>query len=380
MLVLALLTTAQAGDVFIAVGDEVQFELAGTWARIHPSEEGWWYFAGAGGEYWADTLNEDLTGFNTNERIKLTDNGRLQDTQVERCSDGDWLVLGSATIDTFDDSAYSWRWDAGFTTVEKVTVEERVEERAHNDMAIVCDEVATGVSYTNGRMGTSSTFFEIGPTSVTDTHEIEIFSMGGSFSVRESDGRIIAADIEGPTSPEVRITVFNPDWSIEERTSFAVPAFEAFWPQRLMPFNDGWIITWLARDPDAADTEGEVWVGALDADFQLIDSIQVSPEGTTNGRPWVTRRGDVLAVSYDRLVQPYATLVYLDGATVPPDDDGLPDTGPSGDDDTGSDTAGDLDGDGEGCGCTSSGGAGAAALFAGTLLAGAGRRRRDPRG
>ncbi|MDP2317104.1 MAG: MYXO-CTERM sorting domain-containing protein [Pseudomonadota bacterium] len=377
-----LFAPALAGSVFASVDDEVTLGMGGTWARLHPSAEGWWFFQGAGGDYWAEDLTDDLGDYDDRARIQLTERGDLQDTQVERCDDGGWLVLGSATIDTFDDSAYAFRSNADFQSTGTLTVEEREDARAHNDMAVLCSDVATGVAYANGRGGGGATFFDIdsSDTASSDTdgvtlgasHTVDFNAMGGSLAVRPSDQRIVAADVEGPDSDRIHISVFDADWTRTEEVYVDVPEGYAFWPQRLLPFGDGWILAYLTRPSSGGGGDGEVWLAALDAGFNLVDSVQVSDEGTLNARPWVVRKGDVLGVSYDRDVQPRITLVRLQADAVP-DGDGLPDTGPHDDDTADTGGGGDVN---ESCGCASSaapGWAWGAVLAAGLLVRG--RRR-----
>ena len=52
------------------------------------------------------------------------------------------VLVPTPTIDTFDDSAYAFRSDADFASVGALTVEEREDARAHNDMVVLCSSVA----------------------------------------------------------------------------------------------------------------------------------------------------------------------------------------------------------------------------------------------
>jgi hypothetical protein len=363
-LLLALFTPAFAGDVFASVESETMLGMGGTWARLHPSEEGWWFFQGAGGDYWAEDLTPELGDYDDRARIQLTENATLQDVQIERCDDGGWLVAGSFTLDTFDDSAHAWRHDADFNLLGEIVIEEREDARAHNDMVVLCSDVATGVAYANSRGGGTSSFFDIDGTTLGERHEVDLQVMGGSMAIRPSDGRIVSADIQGPQADTIRISVFEADWTPVDTVNVPVPQDLAFWPQRLLPYGDGWILTYLTRAAAGGGTEGAVWLMAMDANFQVVDSIEVtSSEGGGNGRPWVVRRGDVLGVTYDRNVQPYIRLVNLQSDSVPDGDD-LPDTGPR-DDDTA------ADGAATGCGC----GGGSSALLLAPLALLIRRRR-----
>lgn len=357
---LFLLPAALAGDVFGTVDAEVAIG-GGTWARLHPMEDGWMFFQAVGGEAWAEDLTDTLGGYDDRGRIQLTEHGSLQDVQQERCPDGTWLLAGSYTLDTFDDSAAIWHYAADFTLLDTFPVEERNEERAHNDMAVLCNEVVTGIAY-NADNGRGSYFLEadLDAGAITSTTPMDWAAMGGSLALRDSDQRIVGADINGPQDDVIRLSTFEADWSTLDLTQVPVPEDTAFWPQRLLPLDDGWVLAYLTRPASETAGDGDVWLMALDADFNMIDNIRVSPEGTRSARPWVARKGSVLAVSYDRDVQPRITLVHLQDGSVPDDDD-LPDTGATDEDDT--DTADDGNGDADAdAGCACGGGAPALVL------------------
>lgn len=364
---LLLLPAALAGDVFGTVEAEVAIG-GGTWGRVHPMEDGWMFFQAVGGEAWAEDLTDTLGGYDDRGRIQLTEHGSLQDVQQERCPDGTWLLAGSYTLDSFDDSSALWHYASDFTLLDTFVVEERNEERAHNDMAVLCNEVATGVAY-SADDNRSSYFLEadLDAGAITTISPMDWAAMGGSFALRERDRRIVGADIDGPQDDVIRLSTFDADWSVLDLVEVPVPEDTAFWPQRMLPLGDGWVVAYMTRPASEPAGDGEVWLMALDSDFEMIDNVRVSPEGTRSGRPWVARKGGVLAVSYDRDIQPRVVLVHLQDAFVP-DDEHLPDTGAT--DDPAADEGADL-ADGDGCGC----GGGASALLL-VPLAAVPRRRR----
>lgn len=354
MFLSCLFAAAFAGDVFASAEEEVTIG-GGTWARTAPSDDGWYFFEAFGGNAWVGNLTDDLQGYDERALTNLTNHGSLQDVQVERCPDGGWLLAGSFTQDSFDDSAHAWFYDADFTVQAEVTIEEREPARAHNDMVVLCNQAATAVVYSNASNAGSGLIplTEAGPGAVV---EVDWAAMGGSMALRASDQQIVAADINGPQDDAIRLSVFDPSgWSMVDQVQVPLAADTAFWPQRLLPLDDGWVLAYLVRPADERMGDGEVWLMALDAELSVVDTFRVSAEGTLNARPWVSRKGDVLAVSYDRDVKPRITLVHLQSGAVPDDDD----TGPTGDTD-GGDTAADTDGDAPACGC---GGSAAPALL-----------------
>lgn len=334
---------AWAGDVFSSLGPEQSLGTGGNWARLHAREGGYWFFQASGRDAWASPLDEDLGGYDEQDRLQLTARGNLQDIQVERCEDGGFLIGASYTTSAADDSLRAWRLDPKLqVTGERVLVEGDASQ-PHNDPIPFCAGGLLGVAHQDSRKSSASTFQAWEGADLS----LDFEAMGGSLALRERDGALLGVDVRGPSSSTLRVAVFEPDGSLRERVEVPVPQGQAFWPQRLLPLGDGWVLATLARSGEGQGTDGEVWLLALDADLQVLDSLRVSEEGTQNGRPWVTRLGDRLAVSYDRDLQPRARLVGLNGEVVP-GDDGLPDTGgPSGD------GGGQARGDdaSEGCSC-----------------------------
>ncbi len=380
MHLLLLVCAAFAGDVFDTVGTETTIGMGGTWARLHATEAGWWFFQVAGGDSWAEDLAPDLSGYSDRDRIALTSRGDLQDVQVERCDDGGWLAVGSASVTTPGDSAYAFRSDVDFTPVGSLTMDESSADRVHQDMVVMCATSVTGALFSNvpegnGGFGDGSTFIAIDGTTRGSETRLETPSTGTSMAIRPADGRVVAATFDKAGSRDITFTVYEADWSVADTATLTLPEDYALWTQRLMPLGDGWLLVHILRADEFGQPEGEVWLRALDADFVEVDRVRVSPEGSvTNNRPWIARRDDVVAVTYDRDVQPRLTTVTLKAGAVPDDDDGILDTaGDSGDSGDSMDCCkGDAPID---CGCGAGGAPGAAVAGLG-IAAVLGRRRR----
>ena len=346
-----------------AVDPEITQGMGGTWARFHATEAGYWFFQSAGHDGWMEDLAGDLSGYDDRARIQLTEVGTLQDTQIERCPDGGWLLVGSYTVDTFDDSAAAWRYEEDFSPRWQLTVAERNASHKHNDMVVVCTPLTEGVIFDGREEGGTAEFTELVGGEVGTKFPLEVGAQGASAAYREEDGMTVVVDANGPGAPEVRVHLYDEEWNERDRVTVPLPGADARWPQRVQRYGDGWLLTYLANSGVGADG-GDVWLAALDAEFDLVERIQVSAHGETDGRPWFARRGGSIAVSYDREVQPRATLVTLadDGG-----DDGIPDTGEGADDPDERGTPGDGPG-GAGCLCgtgspsTAAAGVGLAAL------------------
>ena len=58
-----LLRPAHAAEVFGEVADEVTIGMGGTWARVFPTTDGFWFGQGAGGDFWIEDIGLDLSGY-----------------------------------------------------------------------------------------------------------------------------------------------------------------------------------------------------------------------------------------------------------------------------------------------------------------------------
>lgn len=340
MTLLFLLAPAFAGEIFSSIDPEITQGMGGTWARYHATEAGYWFFQVSGSDAWVEDVEDDISGYDDRARIQLTEVANLQDTQVERCPDGGWLLVGSYTMDSFDDSSAAWRFEEDFTERWHFTIAERDSSHRHNDMVVVCTPLTEGVIFDggDGSSGGPPAFTEVTGGVLGQSYPVDVGAMGASAAFREEDSMTIVVDANGAGSEEVRVHVFDAAWNETDKIIVPLSGGNAKWPQRLQRYGDGWLLTYLTNTGEGPD--GNIWLAALDAEFNLIERIQVTDNGENDNRPWFARKGDAVVVSYDRNVQPRATFVRLndDGG-----DDGIPDTG---------DGAGDGDDTGEGGGDT----------------------------
>lgn len=373
-LFLVTVAAAFAGDVFGTVEAESSYGMAGTWARFYAVNDGYWFFQVAGGDGWVEDVDDSLGGYNDRDRLQLTEHGRLQDAQMERCPDGGWLLLGSYTSTDFDDSAQAWRYEADFTLRWTVVVVENDNSQAHNDMVPVCGTETEGAIFgpAHGSRESTAVLVDLEGGAVNGQIPLDGLDSEGSSWAELADGTHVAIDTGGPGHDAVRVHRFNADWSPISTEEVPLPGgSNLHWPQRLASFGDDWLLTYLGSDANDGGG-GRVWLAALDADFKLIEAVQATEDDVGNHRPWFARKGATLAMSYDREVQPRARLAALgdDGG-----DDGILDTAdPGGDsDDSGGEGADELQ-----CLCASStpGAAGAALAVAAAAVASARRRRR----
>ena len=366
-MIVTLLSLALAAPLIVDVGEEVAVGRNGTWARVHANPDGgWWFFQAAGGAYWVTPLGEDLS--ETDERLQLNARTDLQDHAIVRCPDGSFLHVASGSVGGPNDSAWAWRYGAGWAVTMEATIEERVPERAHNDPTLVCGDVATGVGYSRYDRGGGAFFAIRDDGSVAPPREMQVgYFMGASLATW--NGALVSANVSGPGGPSIDLQTFDADLARTGSTPVRVTDGAAFWPQGLVPLSDDRLLLAHMEGDPRSGGRGDVWVQVLDADFRLLESVQVTDDGNAY-RPWLSRSGDTLLVSFDRDLQPTLVPLTLDLSGI---DGVLDDTG----------TGGRRGDDATGCGCAGigevRGGPGSAAfplgLGAAMLLA---RRRVRP--
>ena len=260
---------------------------------------------------------------------------------------------------------------------------------ATNDMSLVCSNFFSGVGVAEmggggGGNGPVTRIYELDATGgLVDTHQVSGLPsvQGAAFIADEDQKRLLMVGVPLFDGNGLTFVWLDQDLEVLEMVESGahVPSnSRIYWPQGLMKVGDLYIVAHMARDESqnwAAD-EGNVFLQFYDQDLNHLESKQVSaytgPEGYM--RPGISRKGEILAVSWDAQNVPIVVDVELDlsGAHVP-GDSGEPvdpnDTDP-GADDTGD---GEVPIDGP-CGCAASGGLAGAWLFG--MVALWSRRRR----
>ena len=322
---LSLLSTpATAGEFLVsATADSVPSgpDVGGlNWVRVFNNVEdgGWWlahhWDPGTGPGYNVAPMSEGLA-VDMRSRIRLAEYPDVKDHGVERCPDGSFLHVYSLSV--MNDSARAARYTSDWDIIAEGWVEESVPERAHNDMPVICSEHLQGAAFTNHR-DMRPTFFEIGPdATVIDTHELPISDhiSGGAFKYDEvSDRFVVIANGE----PGLTAYLLRRDLTLDRRVRFEpIPSLDRhFWPQGLMRVGDYWLLVFLGEAYGGMYLagDGDVYVAALNNDFETVDTIKVSNniEGEVgSARPSFARHGNQLLVAWDKEFSPYTSVVTL---------------------------------------------------------------------
>ncbi len=384
------LQNALAQSIIAEIGEPVETGTNGTWARALPTDEGWAMGVGTAGDFYVAPLIRTGEGlgdwrFDRENWTAITDHGDLKDHAIRRCPDGSYLHVASANVGEPNDSAYAWRVSADFRILSSAVIEERAPERAHNDMASICSDWATGVVFSSFGSGgpPTATFFHLddsgSPAGTTSLGELQV--EGGAFLADAPSGEILltSANFDG----NLAIDRFSPELAHLGSESVSIPPAteRAYWPQSMIRVGQYFLVAMMSmvdEGPGSGDT-GDVWLHVLDEDFQLVEQHKLTSYGSGREaamRPWLARKDDLLLVSYDIQTTHTFLAVQLDLDGVDEVDTGTAagdGDGTGGEDgDAAADEAGDKDG---GCASAPAGG-GPLGLLAGLGLLGLARRRR----
>jgi hypothetical protein len=317
---------AHAG-VVAEVGPAVETRTAGTWARALPTADGWRMGVGTNGDFYIGELRQTGDGladweFDRNNWSAVTDHGELIDHNIQMCSDGGYLVVSSANLVDYNDSAYAFFSDDSLNITASGIVEERVPERAHNDLAALCTPWATGPVF--GGYGDGSQpalFFPLSSdASVGETINLgDLFVMGGGLLADAPTDRIIltTAQLDG----RLNFHTFTPEWAPIDTTTLDVagPGQRTYWPSSIIRVGQYYMVAMMSAEdlpPGSGDT-GNVMLYVFTEDFELVEEHQITdlPSGRDGAmRPWVAHRDDLLIVSYDVQTQHTFHAIRLDGS------------------------------------------------------------------
>ncbi len=392
LMALLLAPDAQA-SVVLSISPELDIGQGGNWGRAWPGPDGWKISFGFDRDYHvADLVGEDGSWQVIFDSIQsLTDDGIYSDHGIERCPDGGFLHVASANLDSPNDSAYATRISVDWQVLAAGPVEERVGTTAHNDMAVICSDLASGVTFQD--FGSQDILFfpietgvDVGDPIVIDG---ELVMTGGALLRDPNAERIIvsAGTIGSPSTQGIQVGELSPDLVLQSAHRLDVVDGDifAYWPQELFAVGDFFLVAFMARPVSGTGDTGNVYLAVLDQDLQLQEVVQVSDVDLSaeegGHRPGLARSGDTLLLTWDRLNQLALFELKLDlvALGVDPDDE---ETGWPGGSDSGWGDGGDGGDDGDeddsdgggGCGCAAGTSPGLVVAVLGAL--GLRRRRR----
>ena len=354
---------AAASDYVEAIAEEIEVGPAGGWVRLFRDQatDGWHFLWAAGGDYIRLPMTADLE-VNDLGRSNLTGRTDLVDHAITACPGGGYLHVASANKESFNDSAYAFRYDSDFNLLAEGTLEEAEPNRFHNDLPIVCSPDLDATAFIASNHGATS--LSVISAQATQKELIELSNEvprteGGSLRMDPDSGELIVVG-KSFSGREFEVVALDSQMDVVWKKSFqplSDTSLRPYWPQSLMKVNDHFLLAFMARDDNAGFSSdwGNAYLAILDSEYEHLDTAQISfydpPEG--GQRPALARKGDQLLLTMDRNVQPVLFRIRLNaealGLEASEDTGGWWDTSGGG-----QDTAGGEDAGKTGCGCSTS--------------------------
>ncbi len=322
-----LVAAALAGDLVVAVGEPIPLAVGGNWARVLPEDEGWSFFWAAGGDYNRLPMGDDLTVVDRDRQV-LTGHTDLVDHVIARCPDGTMLHAASANLESPNDTAYAFRYDAAYALSAEVAVEERRGDVAHNDLPLACGgEGRDLVGFGAGSVVWLGPDLSLTAGTLTDGPQMQ----GASFRWDGDELVVYGVNYHGPLA----VRRYAADLALldAEDLDLAEAGAYIWWPQANLKVGQYEVVAYMSRAESeswVADS-GNVWLLVLE-DGAVVQKVQATAFAPGQGamRPGLARRDDRVILSYDVGIVPTLTEVTLDLAGVT-----FVDTGEGADDTTG---------------------------------------------
>lgn len=389
-LALATVQPAAAQDFFAEVGQPAEMPTGGNWVRAFPDDEGWLLGLATGVGYGLLPLHSTGSGpsdwtVTESERWWQVQQDDLADHNLKRCPDGSWLHIATGQTSVPDDSAWWFRHDAQWNLTGSGAVDLDNTGLHHSDPSVMCSEVGEGVLFApKASDAGQATFFGVGTSGdATPGAELakEPVPTGAALITDVFTHEVHRLGVDGPAGNLVHV-VYDQDWNELDRwAGNPLPSpYYIYWPQGVMQLGDYWLLGTLGTpDPHGGGSQARPFLVVFDQDWNAVEVVEINQQNV--GRPWISRKDDLLLYTYDSNLKPYIVGFKLnlsafgvsgadpDTGVRPQDFTGSPSDGSE--DDTGTTTDDDKDG----CGCASGMGGGGVALIVGMLAAT--RRRRS---
>ena len=287
-LVAALSAPVSAGDFITSVGSDAVMggdDIGGmNWIRVfnNPDDGGWWvtYHWQREGEdpgYNVARMTDERVLDHSGSRIRLAAWPETKDHAIARCPDGS--ILHAYSVGVGNESARSARYSMDWDILTHEWIEEGVDERAHNDLPVICSEPRQAAAFTNHASFTATVF---------DIDDDGAPSIGGELT---SSGHLSGSSwiyypprdqylVISNGEPGLRRVWYNRDLSVAEVTDWEpLPDLNrTFWPQKIERVGEHWLLIFLGVEYGGmylAD-DGDVYLVVMDSSFNTVDSAKLS--------------------------------------------------------------------------------------------------------
>ena len=308
---LPLVAAALAGPIFLSMSDPVELPVSGSWVRVFAAEGGWHVTHGVDGNFYyawlADTLTLDI-----GTARALTTRTNLLDHAITLCPDGTYLHIASATVAQADDTIYSFRYNDDFLPMVEGIVEEANPNGVDMDPAVVCGSWvhAAGTGERTPIVAMKLTFLD-DTLAVTGSSALEGAPEAAGGSMDADENYLWAVGSADVRQEVMHVAQYAPDLSLVQQwdVDVATEGSHAYWFQRMEKVRDTFIVAHMMRTDDEpwSTQNGNIYLSAFDANWTLIDQLQVTDIEPPAGGfyAWFDRKDDSLLVSYHSL-SPYA--------------------------------------------------------------------------
>lgn len=370
-LLLAPLATAQH---VVDIGPELAPERAsGTFARpFWTAELDWMLGWGTTSGYRVAPLDLETGQVGQDTVVTTQDAGDMRDYALVQCDDGGWLVLGSQSQVTDDDTGAAFLLNPDLSLRAWGFVEAAFDDRRHNDAPAICAGPLLGAAYANeGMEPKGNVFFHLDQdVNVLATDNIGARGRISGGSLIWDPARQELTTLSTGFQNELLITRYDGDLvrTGEQDVPFAIDGMRPYWPQAAMVIGDRLVVAHMLKEEGWPQDLGDLALSILDMDGNVLEQHRLTHTGDSEGgqRPGMWLKDDQLVMAYDRGVKPVLLVLTLDlDAFTDPEPVDTADTDPpdTQDTDPGTDTDGDTGEPGGGpCGGCGGGPAGGWAL------------------
>jgi MYXO-CTERM domain-containing protein len=313
---------AQAQDFITQIGPDLNLNMIGGWPRVFPDRngDGWHFLWATGGNFHRVPMtdNYEVVDFN---RHSLTPIDELKDHAITACPQGGYLHIASANLETPNDTAYAFRYNDDFDLLAWSVLEERVEDRDHNDMPVACgppgDLTVFGIATPGNAV--LSTFFEVqeDATGVVLATLPDVPRTAGLTLRWEPETKNLLV-FEVDNSTHMDITRLDRNLQILETHSVQVmgDTDRGKWPQGSLRIGDYYMLSYVVQGYNSgwAALAGNIWVAVLDREFNVLQTEKVTQNTPPDGgmTPGLARRGDTVLVVYDKSVVSHLVELKID--------------------------------------------------------------------
>ena len=296
-----------AQDWVLSISEPHELPSGGTWVRAFPTEDSWDIFLG-GSSMRGGRLQQGSDGWEVHDIRVISDQEgtHFNDHAVKKCFDGTYLHLASRDVHVPNDSAHVWIYDEDLNVVASQLYEEASSERQYNDPSILCSRLSMGVasSILGQAMDFGNHYFVVDSQGVRQEFvELAPYPRlnGGAFFAEEQEGVIFHLGMDH--GRPLHINTYNATFQLLEEKELELldPPKRAYWPQGLIRVGDYYLLSFMGRDDSWGNGDmGDVFLGIFDRDWNLQKVHQITNyESNFAMRPWISRKGDQVLITYD---------------------------------------------------------------------------------